>query len=85
MINIASVFSHLVESDSLATPWTVACHIPLSVGFSKQEYWSGLQFLSPGDFPDPGIEPTSLASPTLEADSLPLSDLDPNTKLKVLK
>ena len=52
----------------LATPWTVACRVPLSVGFSRQEYWSGLPFPSPGDLPDPGIEPRS---PALQADSLP--------------
>ena len=50
-----------------ATPWTVACQAPLSLGFSRQEYWSGLPFPSPGDLPDPGIEPGSLA---LEADAL---------------
>ena len=44
------------------TPWSVACQTPLSMGFSRQEYWSGLPFLSPGDLPDPGVEPTSLAS-----------------------
>ena len=42
-----------------ATPWTVAYQVPLSMGFSKQEYWSGLPFPSPGDLPDPGIEPAS--------------------------
>ena len=40
-----------------ATPWTVAYQAPLSMGFSKQEYWSGLPFPSPEDLPDPGIEP----------------------------
>ena len=40
-----------------ATPWTVAYQVPLSVGFSRQEYWSGLPFPSPGDLPDPGTEP----------------------------
>ena len=45
----------------------VARQAPLSVGFSRQEYWSGLPFLSPGNLPDPGIEP---GSPTLEADSM---------------
>jgi len=40
-----------------AIPWTVAHHTSLSVGFSRQEYWSGLPFLSPEDLPDPGIEP----------------------------
>ena len=49
------------------TPWTVAYQASLSMGFSRQEYWSGLPFLSPGDLPDPGIEP---GSPTLEADAL---------------
>ena len=43
-----------------ATPWTVACQAPLSMGFSRQEYWSGLLF-PPGDLPSPGIEPASPA------------------------
>ena len=47
------------------TPWTVAHQGPLSVGFSRQEYWSGLSFPSPGDLLHPGIEPTSLMSPAL--------------------
>ena len=51
-------------SDS-ATPWTVACQAPLSMGFSRQENWSGLPFPSPGDLPDPGIEPLSVRSPAL--------------------
>jgi len=50
------------------TLWTVACQAPLSLGSSKQEYWSGLPFPSPGDLPNPGIEPRSPAS---QADSLP--------------
>ena len=50
------------------TPWTVACQAPLSMGFSRQEYWSELPFPSPGDLPDAGIEPWS---PMLWADSLP--------------
>ena len=48
-----------------ATPWTVDCQAPLSMGFSRQEYWSGLPFTSPGDLPNPGIEPASLVSPAL--------------------
>ena len=48
-----------------ATPWTVACWAPLSLGFSRQRYWSGLPFPHPGDLPDPGIEPVSLMSPVL--------------------
>ena len=43
------------------TLWTVACQAPLSVGFSRQEYWSGLPFPPPGDIPDPGTKPTSPA------------------------
>ena len=50
-----------------APPWTIAYDAALSMGFSRQEYWSGLPFPSPGDLPDPGIEP---GSPTLEADAL---------------
>ena len=46
---------------------------PLPMGFSRQGYWRGLPFSSPGDLPDPGTEPASLASPALQADSLPLS------------
>ena len=46
---------------TFATPWTIALQVPLSVGFSRQEYWSGLAFPSPGDLPDPGIEPVSPA------------------------
>ena len=51
-----------------ATPWTVAYQPPQSMGFSRQEYWSGLPFPSLGDLPDPRIEP---GFPTLQADSLP--------------
>ena len=54
-----------------ATLWTVDCQVPLSMGFSRQEYWSGLPCPTLGDLPDPGIEPISPASPTLQADSLP--------------
>ena len=53
---------------TLATPWTVAHQAPLSMEFSRQEYWNGLLFPFPGDLPDPGIE---YRSPTLQADSLP--------------
>ena len=49
------------------TPWTVGHQAPLSMGFPRQEYWSGLPFPSPGDLPDPGIEPRS---PALQADVL---------------
>ena len=52
---------------TLETPWTVACQAPLYMGFSRQEYWSGLQFPSAGDLPNPVIKP---GSPALQADSL---------------
>ena len=52
-------------SDSFVTPWTVAHQVPLSIGFPRQEYWSGLPVPSPGDLPDPGIKLTSLDSPPL--------------------
>ena len=58
-------------SDS-ATPWPVAREAPLSMGFSSQEYWSGLPFPSPGDLPNPGIEPVYLMSPELMVGYLPL-------------
>ena len=60
-------WSHSVVSDS-AIPWTVVYQVSLSMGFSRQEYWSGLPFPSPGDLPDPGIKPRS---PALQADTLP--------------
>ena len=59
-IPISCVCVCSVVPDS-ATPWTVAHQLPLSMGFPKQEYWSGLPFPSLGDLPDPGIEPRSLA------------------------
>ena len=61
------------------TPWTMAHQAPLSVGFSRQEYWIGLPFPSPADLPDPGIK---LGSPTLQANSLPI---DPPGKLVICK
>ena len=59
-------------SDSSVTLWTAAFQVPLSMGFSRQEYWSGLPFPSPEDLLDPEIEPRSLA---WQVDSLPLSQL----------
>ena len=63
----------LSHAGHFVTPWTVAHKAPLSMGFSGQEYWSGLPFPSPGDLPDPGIESVSPASPALAGGSLPLS------------
>ena len=58
-----SGFSHV---QLFETPWTVAHQAPLSMGFSRQGYWSGLPCPPPGALPDPGIEPTSLMSPALK-------------------
>ena len=63
------LFSHLVVSDYFATPWTAPCQVPLSMGFPRQEYWSGLPFPSLGDLPDPGTEPMSLALTGFPCDS----------------
>ena len=56
------VLSHV---QLFVTLWSAACQAPLSMGFPRQEYWSGLPCPPPGDLPDPGIEPASLASPAL--------------------
>ena len=56
MLNCVQLFAIL---------WIVACQAPLSMGLSRQEYWSGLPFPSPGDLPDPRIKPISLATPAL--------------------
>ena len=66
-LGLCCVLGRSVLSD-FATPWTAACQAPLPMEFSRQEYWSGLPFPSPGDLPDPGTKPKS---PTLQADSLP--------------
>ena len=58
-------FQSRSHSQFFVTPWTVAHQVPLSIGFSKQEYWSELPFPPPGDLPNPGTEPASLASPAL--------------------
>ena len=55
------------------TPWTVAYQAPLSMGFSRQEYWNGLPFPSPEDLPYPGIEPVSLTPPVLTGGSFTTS------------
>ena len=66
--SIVAVVKVTQSCPTLATPWTVAHQVPLSMEFSRQEYWSGLLFPSPGDLPNPEIEHSS---PTLQADSLP--------------
>ena len=61
----ACVFKSLQSCLTLGNPWTVTHQAPLSMGFSRQEYWGGLPFPPPGHLPDPGIEPKSLSSPAL--------------------
>ena len=71
-----AVCVHVVSRVRLfATPWTVAYQAPLSMGFSRQEYWTGLPFPSPGDVPDPGIKPESLHLLYWQVNSLPLHHL----------
>ena len=65
------VLSHFSCVWLFVTLWTVACQAPLSMGFSRQEYWSGLPYSPPGDLPDPGMETVTPASPALQADSFP--------------
>ena len=67
-MNACSVASFV--SDSFVIPWTVACQAPLSIEFSRQEYWSGLPFPTPGDLHVPGIKPASPESPALAGRSL---------------
>ena len=66
------VVQSLQSCPTLVTSWTVARQAPLSMGFPRQEYWSGLPFPSPGDLPDPGVKP---GSPALQVDSLLLYSL----------
>ena len=67
------MLSHFNHVRLFVTPWTIAHQIPLSTGFSRQEYWSGLPCPPPEDLPNQRIEPVSPASPALQADSLLLS------------
>ena len=77
---------HAQSLQSCPTLWTAAHQAPLSIGFSRQEYWIGLPCPPPGDLPDPGIKPESSASPALQVDSLPLGHGEkPNRVLLVCK
>ena len=67
------MLSHFSRIWLFVIPWTVACQAPLSMGSSRQQYWSGVPCPPPGAFPDPTTEPLSPASPAMQADSLPLS------------
>ena len=86
----ACVLSHFSRVQLFATLWTVACQAPLSLGFPRQEHWTGLPFPFPDDLPYPGIEPMSLMSPALasgfftpsatwEAQNLPNSGVKPTS------
>ena len=66
------MLSHFSSVRLFVSLWTVACQAPLSIGFSRQEYWSGLPCPPPGDLPNPGIEPVSLLFPELAGGFLPL-------------
>ena len=66
LIDTQCVHVYALSHDQLfVTPWTAARQAPLFMGFSRQEYWSGLPFPPPGDLPDPGTEPKYLGSPVL--------------------
>ena len=67
------------------TRWTVAHQVPLSMGFSRQEYWSGLPWPPSGDLPKPGVEPASPAAPALQVVSLPLSHWGSPDRLQILR
>ena len=73
--NIVKIYHEKVKSLSrvrfFVTPWTVDSQAPLSMEYSRQEYWSGLLFPTPGDLPEPGIEPTSPPSPAWAGRFLP--------------
>ena len=70
----AYTLRHFGHALLFLTPWTVACHVSLSVGFSRQEYWSMLPCPPAGDLPDPGVEPVSLVSPALAGGFFTISD-----------
>ena len=67
------VLSHFSHVTLLVTPWTVAHQAPLSMGFSRREFWGGLPCPPPGDLPHPGMETASPVAPALQADFLLLS------------
>ena len=64
---------HFSRVQVFVTPWTIARQAPVSMEFSRQEYWSGLPCPAPGDLPNPGTKPTSLTSPALAGGFLPLA------------
>ena len=73
----------LLSCVTLVTPWTLACQVPLFMGFDRQKYWSGMPFPSPGNFPDPGIKPPSPALQAVSWIALGFfTDEPPGTPLK---
>ena len=70
-MEMCQMLSHVRLFAAPVAPWTAAHQAPLSVEFSKQEYWSWVPFPPPGDLPNPGMEPTSPVSPVLQTDSSP--------------
>ena len=74
----ACMLSHFSSVQVCATLWTIACQVPLSIGCSRQEYWSGLPCPLPGDLPNPGIKP---GYPALQAFSLLAEQVGENTKI----
>ena len=69
------IFGCSVVSNSSVTPMSVVCQPPVSMGFPRQEYWSGLPFPTPGDLPNPGSEPAFPVSAALQVGSLPTEPL----------
>ena len=70
---------------TLCDPWTVAHQPPLSMEFSRQEYWSGLLFPPPRDLPEPGFKPSSPVPPALQVDSLPLSHQEAHLSIYIYR
>ena len=79
LFDLSAVLSRFSRVQLFATPWTVASQAALSMEFSRQEYWSGLPFSSPGELPDPGIEPMSLMSPAFAEGFFATSATKPQT------
>ena len=77
---VVQSFSHVQLLYMNYSPWFIACQAPLSMRFPRQKYWNGLPFSSPGDLPDPGMDPTSSV---LQANSLPLSHQGSSKKYTV--
>ena len=75
MLSFSCACVLVTQSCLFVSLWTVACQSPLSMGYFRKEYWSGLPFPSPGDLPDLGIEPAFPVSPALQAVSLPAEPL----------